>query len=120
LKRVAAEVNPELEITEIMTRVARDHGPAVLFEHVAGSPYPLLINMFGTARRVEMALGRAPEAIGNEMAGLLEKLNPPTPKNLLAMLGQSRRLFAMRAPVWGRGPVQQVVESAPDLTTLPR
>ncbi len=62
LKRVRAEVDPVLEITEVAQRVARDEkraahsvGPALLFEKPKGSQVPLLINTFGSVRRMELA-----------------------------------------------------------------
>ena len=57
LRRVRVEVDPALEITEIATRVVREEGPALLFERVRGSSYPLAINIFGSRRRVEHAGG---------------------------------------------------------------
>ena len=56
LKRVAAEVDPELEITEIATRAVRERGPALLFQRVRGSPFPLASNLFGSERRIELAV----------------------------------------------------------------
>src|SRR5579864_1336617 len=62
LKRIRAEVDPVLEITEVTQRVARDKGraensvgPALLFEKPKGSRVPLLVNMFGSVRRMELA-----------------------------------------------------------------
>ncbi|MCE1157576.1 MAG: menaquinone biosynthesis decarboxylase [Spirochaetia bacterium] len=57
LKRIAVEVDPELEITEIADRIMSSGGPALLFEKVKGSPWPLLINAMGSERRMAMALG---------------------------------------------------------------
>jgi 4-hydroxy-3-polyprenylbenzoate decarboxylase len=48
LVRVAAEVDPRLEVTEVVDRVVKSGGPALLFEHPTGSEVPLLINQFGT------------------------------------------------------------------------
>ncbi len=59
LTRIAASVDPELEITEIADRVMRRGGPALLFERVKGSAYPLLINAMGTEARMALALGAA-------------------------------------------------------------
>ena len=70
LKRVTAEVDPELEITEIATRVVKNEGPALLFEKVKRSPYPLAINIFGSARRIELALGKAPA----ELSGAIDEI----------------------------------------------
>ena len=57
LVRVRAEVDPDLEITEITDRVVKSGGPALLFENVKGSKLPLLINQFGTERRMCLAFG---------------------------------------------------------------
>ena len=55
LVRVSAEVDPDLEITEIVDRTVKAGGPALLFEHPKGSEHPLLINQFGTERRMCLA-----------------------------------------------------------------
>ena len=59
LRRVTAEVDSELEITEISDRIMKrdDGGPALLFENVKGSDYPLAINIFGSQQRTAWALG---------------------------------------------------------------
>ncbi len=65
LKHVRAEVDPILEITEITDRVSKSRGsrygaggPALLFENVKGYPgTQVLINQYGTARRMNIALG---------------------------------------------------------------
>jgi 4-hydroxy-3-polyprenylbenzoate decarboxylase len=56
LRRIAAEVDPVLEITEITDRVTKANGPALLFERPKGSKVPLLINAVGSARRMNLAL----------------------------------------------------------------
>ncbi|HXW17401.1 MAG TPA: menaquinone biosynthesis decarboxylase [Candidatus Acidoferrales bacterium] len=56
LRRIAAEVDPVLEITEITDRVSKANGPALLFERPKGSKVPLLINSVGSARRMNLAL----------------------------------------------------------------
>ena len=56
LRRISAEVDPVLEITEITDRVSKANGPALLFERPKGSKYPLLINAVGSARRMNLAL----------------------------------------------------------------
>ena len=57
LKRISAEVDPVLEITEITHRVTRAGGPALLFERPKGSRVPLLINMLGSERRMQSGAG---------------------------------------------------------------
>ena len=57
LRRISVEADPDLEITEITDRVVKSGGPALLFEKPRGSRHPLLINQFGTERRMCLALG---------------------------------------------------------------
>ena len=57
LRRISAEVDPDLEITEIADRVVKSGGPALLFENPKGSQLPLLINQFGTRARMCLAFG---------------------------------------------------------------
>ena len=77
LVRIDAEVDSELEITEINDRVVKHGGPALLFEHVKGSEHSLLINQFGTERRMAMAFD-APslDAVAERLSDVLE-LQPP-------------------------------------------
>src|SRR4051794_15449618 len=77
LVRVSAEVDPKLEITEIVDRVVKQGGPALLFEHPAGSDVPLLINQFGTERRMCLAFGvDSLDDLGARVGEILE-LQPP-------------------------------------------
>ena len=57
LRRISEKVSPELEITEIVDRVVKDKGPALLFENVEGYDVPILINIFGSHQRMAWALG---------------------------------------------------------------
>jgi 4-hydroxy-3-polyprenylbenzoate decarboxylase len=57
LKRVAASVSPELEITELCHRSIRHDGPALYFEHPTDSPIPVVGNVYGTSQRIVAALG---------------------------------------------------------------
>ncbi len=118
LQRVRVEVDPELEITEIATRVVREQGPALLFENVKGSRYPLLINALGTPKRIERALGRHPASIGEEVIGFVQRINPPSLKKLWELKGVARKLLSARIKRVRSGISQQVVEP-PDLLKLP-
>src|SRR6266702_3628161 len=57
LKRVRAEVDPKLDMTEVCDRVLKAGGPALLFEKPKGHAIPVLANLFGTTRRVALAMG---------------------------------------------------------------
>ncbi len=118
LKRVRVEVDPELEITEIAMRQVLQSGPALLFENVKGSRYPLLINAFASQKRIEMAIGRPPAEIGEQIIGFIERLNPPSLKTLVRERKTLRLLTAARLKNVGRAIAQEVVEQ-PDLDALP-
>ncbi len=118
LKRVRAEVDPVLEVTEISQRVLREGGPALLFERPKGSSTPLLMNIFGSMERVRMALGRDPAEIGNEILTALQKVNPPSLSALWDIRHTLKRGLAMRPSVVRNGLCQEIGEK-PDLTALP-
>jgi 4-hydroxy-3-polyprenylbenzoate decarboxylase len=78
LVRVSAEVDPNLEATEIVDRTVKAGGPALLFENPRGSAHPLLVNQFGTERRMCLAFGVASlDDVGNKLAEVLE-MQPPS------------------------------------------
>ena len=79
LKRVALEVDPRLEMTEICDRTLRAGGPALLFEHPKGSDIPVLGNLFGTPRRVAMGMGEDSVEALREVGRLLAFLKEPEP-----------------------------------------
>lgn len=74
---VDAVVDPELESTALCLRALRSEGPALLMRHPAGSPYPLLGNLFGHRRRIELALGDRPLASLRELGELLAAVKEP-------------------------------------------
>jgi 4-hydroxy-3-polyprenylbenzoate decarboxylase len=77
LHRVPAEVDPYLEITEITDRAVKSGGPALLFENVKGTERPLLINQFGTERRMCLAFGaESLDEVGRRVGDVLE-MQPP-------------------------------------------
>ncbi|MEP7224930.1 MAG: menaquinone biosynthesis decarboxylase, partial [Actinomycetota bacterium] len=81
LRRISAEVAPDLEITEITDRVVKSGGPALLFENPKGSKHPLLINQFGTERRMCMAFGV--EKLDDVAAKLGDVLDMQPPQGLV-------------------------------------
>ena len=118
LKRVTEVVDPELEVTEIATRAVKENLPALLFENVKGSRYPLVINSMATMRRIEMALGRPPDALGEEIVRFMEDVNPPSVGALWRNRKTAWRLLKIRPKSTRRALSQQVVEE-PHLDELP-
>lgn len=119
LRRIGVAVDPRLEITEIYDRVVKREGPALLFERVEGSEFPLLINPLGSPGRVELALGRPPEQIGEALLELAEAAQPPQPRRLWSMRGAIKDvLLGMRSRRVRRAPVHEV-EEEPRLSRWP-
>ena len=79
LKRIQAEVDPYLEVTEICDRTLKAGGPALLFENVKDSDMPLLGNLFGTTRRVAMGMGEESVGALRKIGKLLAQLKEPEP-----------------------------------------
>ena len=79
LKRITAEVDPHLEMTEICDRTLRAGGPALLFENPKGYDMPVLANLFGTPKRVALGMGQDDVAALREIGQLRAFLNEPDP-----------------------------------------
>ena len=90
LRRISAEADPDLEITEITDRVVKSGGPALLFENPKGSQHPLLINQFGTEKRMCMAFGV--ESLDDVAAKLEDVLEMQPPQGLVAKVKGVRKL----------------------------
>jgi menaquinone biosynthesis decarboxylase len=118
LHRVKLEVDPELEITEIATRAVKENLPALLFENARDSAYPLAIGILASERRIELALGKHPQRIGEELLELIEQLNPPSLKAILQSLPRLFRFTKMRQSRSLVAPSQEIAEE-PDLSTMP-
>ncbi|HVW01438.1 MAG TPA: UbiD family decarboxylase [Planctomycetaceae bacterium] len=124
LRRISAQVDPVLEVAEIVDRVAAtpDGGPALLFEKVHGSPLPLVTNLLGSSRRVCRALGvKSLDELTEKAASLLR---PEVTENWLQKLKLAPQ--AAQFSVWPpqmvkTGTSQQVVKMGRDvnLTDLP-
>ncbi|MGH7739796.1 MAG: menaquinone biosynthesis decarboxylase [bacterium] len=122
LLRISEEVDPVLEITAIVDRVSKspDGGKALLFEKPKGSAYPLLINAFGSRRRMAWALGV--EDVEEHAQSIREMLDMKPPKGLVEKLKFLPKLAEMAkfppAEV-SKGACQEVVEKQVDLSALP-
>jgi len=112
LKRIGVEVDPILEISEIANRVSKSGGPALLFENVKGSHVPLVINAFGSPRRMELALeaGSVEEVAGR----IRELVHMKPPEGLFEKLKLVPRLAEIGAffpKTVSDGPAQEIVRA---------
>jgi 4-hydroxy-3-polyprenylbenzoate decarboxylase len=118
LVRVKEPVSPVLEMTEIGTRLIAAGGPAVLFENVAGSDIPVLINLFGTVERVAFALGKKPEelrGIGEQLAFLKQPEPPEGLREAVSMLPLLKTVLAMKPKTVSSAPCQEIVLTGDDI-----
>jgi 4-hydroxy-3-polyprenylbenzoate decarboxylase len=129
LARVTEPVSPDLEMTEIQTRLLAEGGPAVLFENVIGPDgakyaMPVLVNLFGTVERVAWGMEREPgelRELGETLAFLRQPEPPGGLKEAWEKLPLLKQVMAMKPKSVGRAPCQEVVLTgeAVDLSALP-
>jgi 4-hydroxy-3-polyprenylbenzoate decarboxylase len=119
LRRVQQPVSPHLEMTALADQVLRAGGPALLLTQPVGHDVPVLVNLFGTPRRVAMGMGA--ERVGElrDVGRLLAALKEPEPP---ASLREAGKLWDMAKAVWdmkparvGSAPCQEVVVEGPDI-----
>lgn len=114
---IFAPVDPYLELPEIHRRVIQNQGPALLFHNVQGSSFPVLTNLFGTQKRVDLIFSRVPNDIISQVIHLLS--SPPK----LSQLWEKRRLLlrglsvGLRKPCFSKLPHHKM--SSVDLHQLP-
>jgi len=119
LRVVDAEVDPRLEAAEIHRRVIAAGGPALLFPRVRGSELPLVTNLFGTARRAELAFGRRPGRLIRRLVELAETMLPPTPAKLWGARDVAAEALRIGLKRRSGGPVTEVVTKDVRLDRLP-
>ncbi|MBX2838304.1 MAG: 4-hydroxy-3-polyprenylbenzoate decarboxylase [Gammaproteobacteria bacterium] len=123
LKRIQAEVDPVLEVTEICDRTLRAGGPALLFENPKGSSVPLLGNLFGTPQRVAYGMGEDSVEALREVGKLLAFLKEPDPpkglKDAWQTLPVFKKVLDMAPKTVKNAPCQQESWDAIDLNQLP-
>jgi 4-hydroxy-3-polyprenylbenzoate decarboxylase len=116
LVRVSAEVDPDLEITEIVDRTVRSGGPALLFENPKGSDRPLLINQFGTERRMCLAFGvEKLDDVAKRVADVLEMQPPSGLMEKVRGLQKLKSIADSRPKTVGKGACQELVLRGDDV-----
>ena len=118
LRHVTAEVDPYLEVTEIVQRLAG--GPALVFDNVRGSSIPLAINVFGTEQRMARALGvESLDEIGRRIGDLIKPELPHGLSGLRESVGKVLSLRSVPPKKVKTAPCQEVVRTDVDLFELP-
>ena len=116
LVRVSAEVDPDLEITEIVDRTVKAGGPALLFEKPKGAEHPLLINQFGTERRMCLAFGvQKLDDVAQRVADVLEMQPPSGLIEKVRGLQKLKSVANSRPKTVGKGVCQEIVLRGDDV-----
>jgi 4-hydroxy-3-polyprenylbenzoate decarboxylase len=116
LARVKVPVDPQLEVTGIVQRVLREHGPALLFERPTRGRLPLLMNAFGTPRRMARALGVDNlDEVGRRIGELLKPELPHGIGGLKDALGKAAQLRTLPPRHVKAAPCQEVVVKGDDI-----
>src|SRR2546426_5760329 len=122
LVRVTAEVDPDLEVTEIVDRMVKAGGPALLFENPKDARHPLLINQFGTERRMCLAFGvERLDDVARKVSDVLEMQPPSGLMDKVRGLQKLKSIADSRPQTVRRGPGQEIVLQGDDvdLSLLP-
>jgi 4-hydroxy-3-polyprenylbenzoate decarboxylase len=119
LKRIQAEVDPLLEMTEICDRILKAQGPAVLFDNPKGHTMPVLGNLFGTPRRVALGMGQESVEALREVGKLLAYLKEPDPpkglKDAWDKLPVLKQVLNMAPKQLSSAPCQEIVWEGADV-----
>jgi UbiD family decarboxylase len=119
LHLIEEEVDPYLEIAEIHRRVIERQGPALLFTKVKGSRFPVVTNLFGSNRRLELAFGRRPQRFVSGLVQMVESMGPPSLGQLWSNRGLLCQALAIGTKKVGQAPILENCQSPPRLTELP-
>ena len=122
IRRIDAELDPYLEIAEVTDRVSKKFGPALLFQNVKGSRFPVLTNMYGSYKRMNMALDSENlDELGERIHEYLEIERPDGIIKKLQMIPKLSKLTNIFPDHVKKGCCQDVVLTgdAVDLSILP-
>ncbi|MEN8264426.1 MAG: UbiD family decarboxylase [Nitrospirota bacterium] len=116
---VDAEVDPYLEIAEIHRRVIEKGGPALFFGNIKGSKFPVVTNLFGTERRIDLAFGKRPVRFVNEAVKFAERLLPPDISKLWSGKGLLMQGLKIGTKKIKTAPILENLQQPPHLRELP-
>jgi 4-hydroxybenzoate decarboxylase subunit C len=119
LVSIDTEVDPYLELAEVHRRVIDRGGPALLFTRVKGSRYPVVTNLFGTPKRIDLAFGPKPEQFVKELVSVAESLLPPQRSELWKHKSLVRHFLKLGTKTVSRGSVTEAFDLPGRLGELP-
>ena len=116
---ITAEVDPYLEIAEVHRRVIDDQGKALFFTNVKGSAFPVVTNLFGTARRIDLAFGPKPLEFVKRAVHAAEALIPPKLGKLWEFRDLAFTAAKLGTKIVSKAPVLEARQPCVDLEKLP-
>jgi menaquinone biosynthesis decarboxylase len=119
LVEIEAEVDPYLEIAEIHRRVIEQQGKALFFKRVKNSSFPVVTNLFGTNKRIELAFSARPQEFVKTAVEMLDHLLPPKPKELWKYRRMGLDALKLGTKEVKKAPVLERFSREPKLTELP-
>jgi 4-hydroxybenzoate decarboxylase subunit C len=119
ITEISVQVDPYLEIAEIHRRVIEANGKALLFTNVKNSTFPVVTNLFGTEKRIELAFGHKPQEFVKRAVEMMETIIPPTPKKLWGFRDLGRAALKLGTKPVRTGPVLESRQSTVDLEAIP-
>lgn len=119
LIEIETEVDPFLEIAEIHRRVIDQQGKALFFKNVKGSKYPVVTNLFGTTKRIDLAFGKKPHELVKKAVEAVEVLLPPKPKELWQFRDLALSALKLGTKKVSRAPILQRCDKPANLAELP-
>ncbi len=119
LVEVDVPVDPRLEVAEIHRRVIAAGGPALLFRNPQGARFPLVMNLFGSSRRVDIGFGRHGENFLKKLVHTVETIVPPTFQKVWQSRALAGALFKVGMRRRSYGPVMEVRNRSANLDDLP-
>ena len=119
LLEIDVPVDPCLEIAEIHRRVIARGGPALLFTNVINSRFPVVTNLFGTGRRMELAFGKRPQLFVKELVRAAETLLPPNLEKLWSLRSLIFHGLRVGTKTVASGPILEIHKDPPKLMELP-
>jgi len=119
LIEIETEVDPYLEIAEIHRRVIEEQGKALLFNNVKNSKFPVVTNLFGTVKRIELAFTKKPQEFVRRAVEMVEVLLPPKPRQLWVYRDMALSALKLGTKRVRNAPVLEVCDRPANLEKLP-
>jgi len=119
LIEIETEVDPYLEIAEIHRRVIEEQGKTLLFNNVKNSKFPVVTNLFGTVKRIELAFTKKPQEFVRRAVEMVEVLLPPKLRQLWNYRDMALSAMKLGTKKVRNAPVLEVCDRPVNLEKLP-